>query len=45
MQTIKITIASPTSANIVLKECKPKEQDITEKITDLLEKSNVKKEE
>lgn len=36
MQTIKITITSPTPANIVLKECKPKEQDVAVKIVKLL---------
>ena len=44
MQTIKITITSPTPANIVLKECKPQEQDIAGKITELLKKSSKKKE-
>ena len=44
MQTIKITITSSTPANIVLKECKSKEKDVTGKIAELLKKSSIKKE-
>lgn len=44
MQTIKITITSPAPTNIVLKECRPEEQDVTGKITDLLKKSDIEKE-
>lgn len=44
MQTIKITITSPVPANIVLKECKPKEQDIASKISELFKKFNLNKE-
>ncbi|PRR84555.1 hypothetical protein [Clostridium vincentii] len=44
MQTIKITITSPTPANIVLKECKPKEQDVAGKITELLKNFKSKQE-
>jgi len=44
MQTIKITIISPTSANIVLKECKPKEPDVAGKIAELLKNFKPKKE-
>lgn len=36
MQTIKIIITSSTPANIVLKECKSKEQDVAGKIAELL---------
>jgi len=44
MQTIKITVTSRGPTNIVLKECKPKEEDVTEKIAELLKKSNTTKE-
>lgn len=36
MQTIKITITSPTTANVLLKKCKPEKQDVTEKLAELL---------
>lgn len=45
MQTIKITVTSEGPTNIVLKECKPKEEDVTGKIAELLKKSNNTKEE
>jgi len=42
MPTIKITITSPTPANIVLKECVPKKQDVKEKLAGLLKKLQIK---
>lgn len=36
MQTIKITITSPAQTNIVLKECKYRGNDVTDKIAKLL---------
>ena len=40
MQTIKITITSPSELNIVLKECKFKSNDINEKLRNLLFSKN-----
>ena len=36
MQTITITITSPYHTNIVVRECKPKKPDITNKLAELL---------
>ncbi len=44
MQTIKITVTSESPTNIILKERKPKEEDVTRKIAELLKKSNDTKE-
>ncbi len=44
MQTIKITITSPTPSNIVLKECMTKKQDAQEKLAELFKKLQVKQE-
>jgi hypothetical protein len=41
MQTIKITITSSTPANIVVKECRPKDQDVVEKLAVLLKGKQV----
>lgn len=40
MQTIKITITSPSESNIVLKKCKSKSNDINEKLRNLLFSKN-----
>lgn len=36
MQTIKITITSPSSANVHIKECKAKGDDVSSKLKNLL---------
>jgi len=36
MQTIKITITNPNGANIVLKELRPNQKEVKEKLQDLL---------
>ena len=36
MQTIKITVTNPKGANIVIKEIRPKQKDIIEKLSDLM---------
>ena len=40
MQTIKITITSPSESNIVLKKFKSKSNDINEKLRNLLFSKN-----
>jgi hypothetical protein len=44
MQTIKITITSSSPIDIAIKECTLSEKDVTEKIAELLKKSNTKEE-
>jgi hypothetical protein len=44
MQTIKITITSPTPANIHIKEDKTKEVDLKEKLGEALKKLSLKDE-
>lgn len=38
MQTIRITITTPTPTNIVVKECAPEKTDTSEKVAQLLKK-------
>lgn len=44
MQTIKITVTSSTPTNIVVKECKTKEKDVTGKLGELLKELTLKHE-
>lgn len=44
MQTIKITISSPNLANIHIKECKTKDEEIKEKLAEVFKKLSFKKE-
>ena len=38
MQTIRITITTPTPPDIVIKECAPEKPDVDEKMAELLKK-------
>lgn len=38
MQTIRITITTPTPTNIVVKECAPEISDVDQKMAELLKK-------